>query len=84
MTTPAEFLERVLATVDDLALVLAHTPRERQEEWLKGFADRVRAQWHELFAPTLSSEDVNGMVADVVTRVRAKRDGLEKLTGGRA
>jgi hypothetical protein len=84
MTTPDEFLQRVLATVDDLALVLSHTPRERQEEWLKGFADRVRTQWHGLFAPTLSSENVDGMVADLVARVKAKRDRLEKLTGGRA
>ena len=29
MTTPAEFLPRVLATVADLALCLSHTPRDR-------------------------------------------------------
>ena len=77
MKTPAEFLPRVLATVADLALRLAHTPRDRQEAFLEEFAANVQAQWREVFAPYMSAKDVDGMVADVVARVRAKRDEIE-------
>ena len=66
MTTPAEFLPRVLATVADLALVLSHTPRDRQEAFLEEFAANVQAQWREVFAPYMSAKDVDGMVADVM------------------
>ena len=78
MTTPDEFVSRVQATVDELALALSHTPHERQETALQSFADVVRAQWRALFSPVLSAEDVDGMVGDVLARVRAKRDDLEK------
>jgi hypothetical protein len=84
MTPGDEFLERVHDAVADAAFRLSHTPRDAQEEWLQGFAHRVRTQWREVFSPALSSEDINGMVADVVARVRAKRDGLEGLGGGTA
>jgi hypothetical protein len=84
MTTPDEFLERVLAAVDDAAFRLAGTPKERREEWLSGFARRVRKQWRSLFMPALSAEDVDSMVNDVVERVRAKRDEIEAAGVGRA
>jgi hypothetical protein len=84
MTMPNEFLERVLTAVDDAAFRLSHTPRDAQDEWLQGFADRVRTGWLEIFRPSLSTSDVDGMVADVVERVRAKRDRLEGLRGGTA
>jgi hypothetical protein len=84
MTTPDEFLARVFAAVDDAAFRLSHTPHDRREEWLRGFARRVRWQWREVFSPVLSLEDVDGMVADVVARVRAKRDEIEAARVGRA
>jgi hypothetical protein len=79
-----DFLERVLAAVDDAAFRLSHTPHDRQEEWLRGFAERVSAQWREVFSPALSSEDVDGMVADLVARVRKRRDEIEAAGTGRA
>jgi hypothetical protein len=79
MTTPSEFLERVLRTVDELAFRLSHTPRDCQETWLLGFADRAKAQWREVFAPYLSASDVDGMASDVVTRVRKRRDEIESV-----
>jgi hypothetical protein len=82
--TPDEFLERVLGGVDELAFRLSHTSPDRQKEEIQRFADRVRAQWCSLFTPALSAEDVSGMVADVVTRVRAKRDEIEAAGVGRA
>ena len=84
MTTPNAFLERVLAAVDDAAFRLSHTSPDRQEEEIRRFADRLRAQWREAFSPYLSAEDVAGMVDDVLARVRAKLDRLESFGGGRA
>jgi hypothetical protein len=84
MTTPDEFLERVLGTVDDVAFRLSHTPQDAQEEWLEGFADRLRAQWREALRPFLTGEDVNGMVEDVIKRVRKGRDGIESVGLGSA
>ena len=84
MNTPAEFLPRVLATVADLALILAHTPRDRQEAFLEEFAANVQAQWREVFAPYMSAKDVDGMVEDVIARVRTKRDQIESAGAGTA
>jgi hypothetical protein len=82
--TPDRFLERVLAAVDDAAFRLSHTPHGRQAAWLNAFARRMRRQWRPLFVPVLSSEDVDGMVADVLVRVKAKRDFLERVGSGSA
>jgi hypothetical protein len=68
----------------NLAEAAAHMPLDRQEALLQGFAERVRLQWREVFAPYLSAEDVDGMVADVLARVRAKRNRLEGFGGGSA
>jgi hypothetical protein len=84
MTTPDQFLERVLAAVDDAAFRLSHTPHDRQEGWLNDFADRMRMQWRSLFMTALSAEDVDGMVSDLVARVKAKRDEIEAAGVGRA
>jgi hypothetical protein len=78
------FLKRVLVAVDDAAFRLSHTPREPQEEWLQGFGDRVRAQWGPLFAPRLEPKDVDGMVSDLVARVRKRRDEMEAAGTGTA
>ena len=84
MMTPDEFLPRVLATVNELAFSLAHTPHDRQEAFLKQFAANVKAQWREVFAPYMSGEDVDGMVADAVERVRKRRDEIEIAEMGNA
>ena len=84
MTTPAEFLPRVLATVADLALRLSHTPRDRQEAFLEELEANVQAQWREVFAPYMSAKDVDGMVEDVIARVLAKRDQIEATGAGTA
>jgi hypothetical protein len=48
-----------------------------------GICRRVRTQRREVFSPYLSAED-DGMVAEVVAPVRAKRDELESFGGGTA
>jgi hypothetical protein len=82
--SPDQFLERVLGAADHAALRLAATPHDRQAAWLREFARRLRTQWRQLFTPVLSSEDVDGMVADVLLRVKAKRDEIEAGGVGRA
>jgi hypothetical protein len=82
--TPDQFLNRVLATVDQLAFTLSHTSPERQEAWLQGFADRICAQWGPLFAPHLEPKDVDGMIADLAKRVRKRRDQIEAAGVGTA
>ena len=77
--TPEEFFKRLHKSIEETAFGLSQTPHDRHEEWLQGFAERVRAQWREVF-PFLSGEDMDSMVDDVVTRVRAK---LESETSDR-
>ena len=84
MMQPNEFLSRVVASVDDIALALSHSPYDLQKKTIKGFADRLRPEWREAFAPALTADDVDGMVDDVVTRVWTRLGYLETLEGGRA
>ena len=69
--TPKIFSSAFIESIEETAFGLSQTPHDRHEEWLQGFAERVRAQWREVF-PFLSGEDMDSMVDDVVTRVRAK------------
>jgi hypothetical protein len=84
MTTPGEFLERVDRVVAATAFSLACTPRDRQEEWLRGFADRGGAQWREIFAPYLAAKDIDGMIAEFAAQVRRRRDAIEAAGVGSA
>ena len=84
MTTPNEFLACVDRVVNSTAFSLAHTPRDLQEEWLRGFADRVGAQWKEVFEDYLSPSSVDSMVDDVVAKVRKRRDEIEAAGMARA
>jgi hypothetical protein len=80
--TPPEFLTRVFAAADDAALLLAGMPPDQQSAWLQRFGYAVHAQWLEVFAPRLRAEDVNGMVIDVVERIRRRRDYLQRFGAG--
>jgi hypothetical protein len=79
MTTPDEFLSRVFAAADEVALRLAGTPPALQADCLERFAYSVHAQWSDVFASYLKPSDVDGMVIDVVERVRRRRDYLERF-----
>jgi hypothetical protein len=80
--TADQFLSRVFAASDEMALRLAGTPYDSQEAWLQGFAVRVRARWGEVFDEYISPEDLDAIVADLAGRVRAKRDFLERFGTG--
>jgi hypothetical protein len=84
MIAPEEFVSRVVSAIDELALGLAGTPKEHQEEALRALVVRVRAGWRENFTPILSDDDVEGMIGDMMARVRVKLDGLESHHLGRA
>jgi hypothetical protein len=79
MTTPDEFLSRVFATIDELALRLAGTDADLQSSFLRDFERRVRLKWRPLFEPYFSQADADAVVADLVARVRAKRDYLQRF-----
>jgi hypothetical protein len=81
--TPDAWLARMLETVDELAFRLAHTPRDYQAAWLQRFSRRVRKQWCVVF-PFMSAEDVSGMVDDLLSRVRKRRDEIEAAGAGTA
>jgi hypothetical protein len=72
----AEFLKRVLATVDDLALLYANTPPEAAERSLAEFGERVREGWRTAL-PWLPPHDLDGVIGDLVARVRARRLEIE-------
>jgi hypothetical protein len=80
---PTEFLDRVLAVVDDLALLFSHTPRDRQEDALRNFAQRLKARWQEALS-LLPAEEADGIIADVVERVRARSSQMKAAGTGRA
>lgn len=80
MATPEDFLKCALATVDKLALLFAGAPDDRAEATLSEFAERVRNGWREAF-DFLRGEDVDGMVADLVDRIRKRRGEIEAAVG---
>jgi hypothetical protein len=82
--TPAEFLTRVFAAADELAFRLAGTPKELQATWIQDFARRVRRQWRPLFAPYLTAEDVDAVVADLVGSVEARLERISRFGSGTA
>jgi hypothetical protein len=82
--TANEFLARVFAAADEMALRLAGTRPDAQEDWLEGFARRVRSEWGRVFDEYICAEDLDAIVADLAGRVRAKRDYLERFGAGSA
>jgi hypothetical protein len=74
--TPEEFFKRIHESIEEAAFCLSQTPHDRHEEWLQGFAERVRAQWRAAFHP-VHSGDGDTIVEDAVNRVMARRDQLE-------
>jgi hypothetical protein len=82
MTLGDDFLKCALETIDELALLYAGTPNEEVEASLAGFAARMRAGWRETF-DFLRGEDVDGMAADLVDRIRKKRREMEAVRAGK-
>ena len=80
MTLGDDFLKCALETIDELALLYAGTPNEKVDVSLSEFAERMRKRWREAF-DFLRGDDVDGMVADVVDRIRKRRREIEAVTG---
>ncbi len=68
-------------TIDDFALFFAGEPDEYMETSLIAFGENVRKGWREQFAPV---ELIDGTVADVLERVRARKHEIEAEGAGRA
>ena len=78
MSEPDRFAETCEAVVNDLALALSRSLQERQEKALADFGANMRSQWRNTF-PSLSAENVDGMVDDLISRIRAR---ISELEGG--
>jgi hypothetical protein len=85
MTWPSQYQKRIISAVDELAFRLARSgSRDRQEEEIQRFGNRVRLKWREVFASFLSTADIDEMIADIVAHVRKRRDFLERHGAGSA
>jgi hypothetical protein len=80
MTLGDDFLKCALATVDELALLYANTPDDKVDMSLSESAERMRKRWRETFT-FLRAEDVDGMVSDLVDRIRKRRREMEAAAG---
>ena len=78
MSEPDRFAETCEAVVNDLALALSRSLQERQEKALADFGANMRSQWSNTL-PSLSAENVDGMVDDLISRIRAR---ISELEGG--
>jgi hypothetical protein len=79
--TSDEFMERVGAAVEQLALLYAATPHDAMEQSLAAIADKLRDGWRQLAPLSISDADVGGAVDDVLKRVRARRREIEAASG---
>jgi hypothetical protein len=82
--SPDQFITRVFASIDELALRLAGTDEDLQSTFLRDFERRARLKWRPLLSPYFSQTDTDAVVADLVARVRAKRDYLQRFGRGSA
>ena len=80
--SPDQFLTRVFEAADDAALLLAGMPPDQQSAWLQRFGYAVHAKWSQVFAPHMSPRDIDGMMIDVMERIRRRRDYLERFGAG--
>ena len=81
MNEPDRFTATCEAVVNDMATALSRSPQERQEKALATFGDSMRSQWRNTFP---SVENVDGMVDDLITRIRARIRALEGGGAGAA
>ena len=63
MTTPEEFVTRCETTIDQMALLYAHSPARAMEPHLAQFEKNVTAGWIETFGPYLPHDDIKEVVA---------------------
>jgi hypothetical protein len=69
-----------LATADELALLYAGTPDDRVEASLEGFAERTGNGLPQAYAH-IPTAVVDGMLAELVERVRTRRRQMEAAAG---
>jgi hypothetical protein len=84
MATPAEFLARCEAIIEELALLYAHTPDDKVKASLDRVLDETRAGWVETFKAIATPQDVAEVVADIGVRVQERRREIEAVSAGMA
>jgi hypothetical protein len=84
MTTPAEFVARCEAVIEDLALLYAHSPDDKAQESLDHVLEETRAGWVETFKAIATPDDIASVMADVGERVQIRRREIEASGAGTA
>jgi hypothetical protein len=84
MATPAEFLARCEAVIEELALLYAHSPDDKVKASLDHVLDETRAGWIETFESFATPQDIAMVVDDIGVRIQARRREIEAGGAGTA
>jgi hypothetical protein len=84
MTALDQFLARCARTTEFCAFAAAHLPDCETEAKLARLERNLTAGWRQVAPPSLSDSDLASVVADVMTRVRARKQEIESAPVGRA
>jgi hypothetical protein len=84
MTTPADFLARCEAVVEELALLYAHTPDEAVEKSLADMLERTRAGWVVSLKAWATPEQIAEIVEDLGKQIQTRRREIEAGGAGTA
>jgi hypothetical protein len=74
----------VYEAIAELSLVCAHAPRERTEPALQAIAAHLRATCGEEFAGVIDPDELDTIVANILDRIRERRDAIEAAAAGTA
>ena len=77
--TPSEWIETVNDAIDDAVCTLTHIAPVGRPAWLGRFEMRVAAQWSEVFADILSTEDVDSLVANITQTIMGRLAEIESV-----
>ena len=76
-TTPAEFLARCEAVIEEMALFYAHAPDGAIEKSLAEMLENTRAGWVVSFKALATPEQIAEVVEDVGKRIQTRRREIE-------
>jgi hypothetical protein len=84
MATTSEFLARCEATIEQLALLYAHSPDDMAQQSLDRVLEETRVGWVETFKAFATPQDIAEVVADIGVRVQERRREIEAAGAGTA
>jgi hypothetical protein len=84
MTALEQFLSHCERTIEFAAFAAAHRPDCENEPKLARLAQGLTSGWRQVAPHSLSDADLGSMVADVIARIRARKQEIEAAPAGRA